>query len=229
MENYITKLYNDYLKIVSERNRKKCGNPYVTFGSYNSCHVQFLNDDTKRLNYYSKILNITETKNNIDAYWEKDHVVVLRPYSGENTLIIGCGNIICYNRQKSSKNKGFWKEFSSKHVHNNEYTIGPDIEMNPSICAEFGYNKFSSIPDESFEFIIFEGFMFDTFEEDILYLFSEMLRLLKNNGWICTNHSNSFKKLFVKNNNLFVSYDNKSFIKNNMDMELLINMVYERE
>lgn len=43
--------------------------------------------------------------------------------------------------------------------------------MNPSICAEFGYNSFPSIPDESFEFIIFEGFMFNTFEKDILYFF----------------------------------------------------------
>lgn len=52
-----------------------------------------------------------------------------------------------------------------------------------------------------------------------------MIRLLKNNGWICIANP-KFKKLFIKKDNIFVSYDDKYIIKNNIDTQILINMVY---
>ena len=72
-----------------------------------------------------------------------------------------------------------------QHTHIYEYTIDPDIGLNPCIASKFGSHIFSNIP-------IFEGFMLkdpNTPENKTKYFLSEILRLLECNGIVCSNNN----------------------------------------
>ena len=104
-------------------------------------------------------LDIKDTYDNIKGLFERVNYIQLRPYNGEKTLLIGCGNIRldCGNLHKCDTDSEKLL-YDNYHTHENTYTIDPALVANPSIVSYFknGVNFFT-IPDHSFDLIIFEG------------------------------------------------------------------------
>lgn len=151
---------------------------FGVFGSYGE-PTYLVKEKFEDIIKVSNSIIVTESIENIEKYYNLSGTIVLRPYDGEKKLILGCGNL--HNYKIYQNNDDFYDDFISKHIHMNEYTINPDISMNPSIASEYGKKIFSSIPDNSFKEIIFEGFMANNIKKYPYYL-SELDRLLKNNG-----------------------------------------------
>ena len=106
-------------------------------------------------------LFITHDLETIKDIYEKYGYLQIRKYNNEKKLIIGCGNRRLDNRNldkcliESSCNQIHENIY---HSHNEAFTIDMTILANPSIIGEFApHINFSSIPDNSFDMIIFEG------------------------------------------------------------------------
>jgi len=104
-------------------------------------------------------LTINNDLNNIQNVFDKYKYIELRPYNNEKTLLIGCGNtrLDCGNLEpcESIERKNWYDNY---HEHKNTYTIDPTIVSNPSIISYFKENiTFPTIPDHSFDLIVFEG------------------------------------------------------------------------
>lgn len=103
-----------------------------------------------------KIINNFET---IERIYNLNNYIELRPYNGEKKLIIGCGNkrLDCGNLDPcySSEYKIIYDMY---HSHQDAYTIDISLIANPSIVSYFNDKyKFNTIPNNSFDLIIFEG------------------------------------------------------------------------
>jgi hypothetical protein len=105
-------------------------------------------------------INIENTLDEIEDEYKKNGYLYLRPYRGEKTLIIGCGNnrldcsgIINRNIEKCDLNHS-----NLYHNHRDAYTLDFTLVANPSIVADFNKDlQLSKIPDNSFSYILFEG------------------------------------------------------------------------
>jgi len=105
-------------------------------------------------------LHIENTLEEIDAEYLQNRYLYLRPYRGEKTFIIGCGNnrLDCSNILNRNSDKCDLFHSNLYHNHRDAYTLDMTIVANPSIVAEFNRNlRLSKIPDNSFYFILFEG------------------------------------------------------------------------
>lgn len=74
--------------------------------------------------------------------------IVFEKYNGETVLVVGCGNSDITDSVGGC---------SGKHNEHGEYTIDCNAGLCPSIAGLFGETSFESIPDKSFDFIVFEG------------------------------------------------------------------------
>lgn len=140
--------------------------------------------------------------------FKKSGYVELRPYKGEKSLLIACGNqipnyyISHYEKidpieidaiEEIEKNEDVQEYLMTPdgtlhadiHKHEGCYTVDLDHNLNPSIIAAFGDNPLITLPDGIFSKIIIE------FPPSIIvkneFFISECLRLLENKGKIyCT-------------------------------------------
>lgn len=229
MERYIINLYTKFLekayakKFIDSPEYESIEELYTLsiFGSYGSGH-NLVRGLEKDIDKYSKCIQVTETKLNIDNSWKNNNIIVLRPYNGEKILVVGCGNL--YHYKEDENDEDHWKNFAKKHKHRNEYTINPDIEMNPSVCTEFGKTKLECIPDNVFNKVIFEGFCYDSYTDDLeQYFISEIIRVLKDNGYLCTNHGRRLKKVFVKQDNKLKHLTKDIILEKGVDAKLFLD------
>ena len=105
-------------------------------------------------------LHIENTLNEIKEEYIKNEYLYLRPYRGEKTFIIGCGNnrLDCSNIINRNSHDCDLLYSNIYHNHKDAYTLDITIVANPSIVADFNENlRLLKIPDNSFNFIIFEG------------------------------------------------------------------------
>lgn len=120
--------------------------------------------------FISNMLDINNDVEKITNIFTRANYLELRKYNGEKTLVIACGN-----RRIDDTNLNLYQsdtnyEYAIDNIHNrindnqyhshrNAYTIDMTLVANPSIVAEFnGTLNFSlSLPDNSFDYIIFEG------------------------------------------------------------------------
>ena len=111
-------------------------------------------------------LFITNNLTYIQDIYTKYNYLELRKYNGEKKLIIGCGNKRLDNCNldfcPSDPSKKFTKEHQENvnlyHSHLDAYTIDACIVANPSIVCGFNdATMLPTIPDNSFDIIIFEG------------------------------------------------------------------------
>jgi hypothetical protein len=101
--------------------------------------------------------------NTIKVTFNDNKYLQLRKYNGEKKLLIGCGN---YRLDDRGGNPFVETEYSSKihenkyHSHRDFFTIDLCLYANPSIVSTFDNNNkiiYTTIPDNSFDLIIFEG------------------------------------------------------------------------
>jgi hypothetical protein len=105
-------------------------------------------------------LHIENTLDAIEDEYLKNGYLYLRPYRGEKTFIIGCGNNRLDCSSIFNRNRDECDLFHSNmyHNHRDAYTLDLTLVANPSIVADFNEDlRLSKIPDSSFNFIIFEG------------------------------------------------------------------------
>ena len=104
-------------------------------------------------------LDITNDLTTIKKIYNFNHYLELRKYNHEKKLIIGCGNL-------NGMSDGYLRKCTKEthdlvlkyHSHKDAFTIDLTSLVNPSIIGEFGrLTKFPTIPDNSFDIIIFEG------------------------------------------------------------------------
>ena len=112
-----------------------------------------------------KIINSMKYISNI---YNKNGLIVLRPYNGERTLIIGCGN----------GRLDYDDIYYDQHCHKGAYTIDMLLVANPCIVGIWDKNMLlvDLIPDNAFELIIFEGSGHPS------YNYREIHRLLDKNN-----------------------------------------------
>jgi hypothetical protein len=161
----------------------------------------------EKINYIESLViknNLSYIKDIFDQY----KYIELRKYNGEKTLIIGCGNRrldncnidICNKPNKCDR-----IQHNNYHSHDNCYTIDASTVANPSIIGKFDKDIiFKTIPDHSFNYIIFEG------------------------GGIPSSNNNEIKRLLkddelsycIDNDNIYSYYKNGEYIivKNNDQM-----------
>ena len=77
-----------------------------------------------------------------------------RKWSGETTVIIGCGN----GPIVGVKGEADTIKFAKDHAHEGVYTIDIDKKMNPSCLTDSRTGHFCDIPNNTIDNIIFEGF-----------------------------------------------------------------------
>lgn len=129
-------------------------------------------------------LDIKLDWNSINEIYNKTHTIVFRNYNGEDCCVIGCGNYPLANcGGYPFQNDEEKKEYHTYHHHENCYTINPEPSYNPSIVGFFSSQKFPTIPDKSFKKINIEG----TRLVGSLLFFTEIIRMLKDNGEIYIN------------------------------------------
>jgi len=103
-------------------------------------------------------LNIENDINRIESIYKEIKVIELRPYRGETTLIIGCGNYRLDDGNLGKTSDDNRPKYNMFHAHRNCYTIDAVLPANPSTVALFDNNKiFKNLPDNAFNLIIFEG------------------------------------------------------------------------
>jgi len=105
-------------------------------------------------------LHIENTLEEIVAEYLQNGYLYLRPYRGEKTFIIGCGNnrLDCSNLLNRNSDNCDLSHSNIYHNHRDAYTLDITLVANPSIVANFNKDlRLSKIPDNSFNFIIFEG------------------------------------------------------------------------
>ena len=105
-------------------------------------------------------IDIENTIDVIHAEYVKNQYLYLRPYRGEKILIIACGNhrLDCSNLINLNTDECDLLEYNILHNHREAYTLDKDLVANPSIVAYFNEDLYlEKIPDNSFNFIIFEG------------------------------------------------------------------------
>ena len=104
-------------------------------------------------------LDITNDLATIKEIYKDFNYLELRKYNHEKKLIIGCGNL-------NGMSDGYLRKCTPKtldlvlkyHSHKDAFTIDLTSLANPSIIGEFGSStKFPTIPNNSFDIIIFEG------------------------------------------------------------------------
>lgn len=173
-------------------------------------------------NKYKKGLHITTNESEIRSIFDSFNVIVLRKYQNESKLILGCGNNPLsfgatflrndWDQTYKSDNDYIKKCQWDNHMHNNEYTINPDVGMNPSMVGEFGINDFTFLGKQIFEEIIFEEFIIESYLEDNVYTSSNintitmLIYLLRENGKVILNG----KSIFFKKNNALVSINDNT-------------------
>jgi hypothetical protein len=147
-----------------------------------------------KLQHNIKNINISTTVKDMLYKYKTEGIIELRPYNGEDILVVGCGNyplVDCGGY--SFRNKEAQNKYHCKHKHINCYTVNPSLAYNPSILAFYSYHTLGTIPDKSFSKIIVEGIRL---KETSIFA-SETLRLLKENGVL----SNGKKNLLVRRAN----------------------------
>ena len=105
-------------------------------------------------------LTIENTLSDIQSEFQKNNYLYLRPYRGEKILIIACGNnrLDCSNALNRNMDSCDLLDNNMYHNHRDSYTLDMSLTANPSIVADFNADLFlEKIPDNSFNFIIFEG------------------------------------------------------------------------
>jgi hypothetical protein len=105
-------------------------------------------------------INIENTPEEIEEEYKKNGYLYLRPYRGEKTLIIGCGNnrLDCSGVLNRNIEMCDLNDSNLYHNHRDAYTLDFTLVANPSIVANFnGDLRLSKIPDNSFSYILFEG------------------------------------------------------------------------
>lgn len=108
-------------------------------------------------------LNITMKLEDMEKIYTENKYIQLRPYQGEKILTIGCGNrrLETANAEPYLNNKtqiDDKRNYDRYHSHHNEFTIDMTLVANPSIVCNFNSDsKFTTIPDNSFNLIYFEG------------------------------------------------------------------------
>jgi hypothetical protein len=98
---------------------------------------------------------------------------IKRPYNGETTLILGCGNGPDLIVDEAYKNE---------HLHQGVYTIDILEQMNPSCLTDMSKGTFCDIPDNTIEQIICEGFVMDILTSG---KFISEINRIKKKGGIC--------------------------------------------
>lgn len=185
---FLDKTYDDYCKTTGCKGfkTKKTRSRFSIFGSYSNSHELVLRK-SEDIEKYSQRIKVTTNKKN----YINNGLIILRSYQGEKNLVIGCGNVLC------DGNKFGYRK------HENSYTIDPDIDRNPSVCCEFGKQKIVNIPDNAFENIICEGF----YPEDpnkLTYFYSEILRMLKDGGYLWQCNDSHCRTSYIKKHNILV-------------------------
>ena len=155
-------------------------------------------------------LNITVNEQYIKKIFDKDGIIPLRKYNDEKKLILGCGNVT----EKSASLNHWFKKTYEKHSHKDACTIDPRIHNNPTIVAKFGYDKIDVFPDGSFDEIVFEGFFFELQNwNDCELVIHELIRLLKDGGYVSMKNSSSYIKKLIKKEGILVGVDDKTVFK----------------
>ena len=98
---------------------------------------------------YYDLRKLTVTNEDLETDFKRTGSCILRKYNGETSLILACGNsptCVCLG-----------SKYIYDHKHSGVYTIDSDISMNPSLVGLFGYEIFTEIPDNSFNYIEMEG------------------------------------------------------------------------
>ena len=107
--------------------------------------------------------NDIDIENNFDiinAEYVHNGYLYLRPYRGEKILIIACGNhrLDCSNFINLNTEDCDLLDYNILHNHREAYTLDRELVANPSVVANFNEDLYlEKIPDNSFNFIIFEG------------------------------------------------------------------------
>lgn len=176
------------------------------FGKWNSCAVHLCPK------IYINDLDITNTQKNIVSIYNCYKVIQLRKLEKEKTLIVGCGNSpifmnnipIADKYRKQMMCSDNLAQFLCDHSHKNCYTVNPDMGMNPSVVAEFGINNLFFIGKNTFNTIIFEGFLMDVYKKNETYItdnvstISTILYLLKDGGNVIFKVENCEKIKYTK-------------------------------
>jgi hypothetical protein len=105
-------------------------------------------------------IHIENTLEDIRTEYIRNKYLYLRPYRGEKTFIIGCGNnrLDCANITNKNSSECELLKFNSYHNHRDAYTLDLTLVANPSIVANFNKDlRLEKIPNNSFNFIYFEG------------------------------------------------------------------------
>jgi len=133
----------------------------ITYIKENCKNINFDFNNDEIYNFYDlKNLSINNNLEYIKNIYENNKYIELRKYNNEKKLIFGCGNkrLDCGNLYPCSDDDEK-QEYDMFHSHENAYTIDTTLIANPSIVSFFdetsNYEK--SLPDNSFDLIIFEG------------------------------------------------------------------------
>lgn len=107
--------------------------------------------------------------------------VPLRPYRGERTLVVGCGNHPVANGSWDLVRLG--SEYREEHHHLGAYTVNPDLGMNPSVVMAFGKDPRAHLylPPGAFDLVHLEGFRWES-DTDSPYWREALLHVLRDNG-----------------------------------------------
>jgi hypothetical protein len=103
---------------------------------------------------------IENTFDVIHEEYVNNRYLYLRPYRGEKIFVIACGNnrLDCSNYTNLNLEDCDLLDYNILHNHREAYTLDKDLVANPSIVANFNNDLYlEKIPDNSFNFIIFEG------------------------------------------------------------------------
>ena len=105
-------------------------------------------------------IHIENTLDEIRSEYVRNNYLYLRPYRGEKIFIIACGNnrFDCSNFTNKNSVDCELLQYNMYHNHRDAYTLDITLVANPSIVANFNADlRLEKIPDNSFNFIIFEG------------------------------------------------------------------------
>jgi hypothetical protein len=141
------------------------------------------NKDEIFKNFDLNNLFITNNLETMQKCFKDYKYLEIRKYNNERKLIIGCGNRRLDNRNLDLCIPSECDQIRENifHSHMDAYTIDMSLVANPSIISEFTTgSKYPTIPDNSFDIIIFEGGGNPADNDD------EIKRLLnKNNISVC--------------------------------------------
>ena len=159
--NELEKKYDKYKKKYTDPNYDIYGNDIINFIKSKDKYINHSRDFyTEKINHIESLVIKNDLLYIKDIY-NKYNYIELRKYNGEKTLIIGCGNTRLDNRNIEIckiKNECNRIDENKYHSHENCYTIDATVVANPSIIGTFDEQTiFKTIPDHSFNYIIFEG------------------------------------------------------------------------